>query len=253
MAFQRSKDIGSEDEFLARFIGAVLESSQTPELINRVAADAEFLGLCRRLAANEIDSRFSAFCHQNQFDERSIRLRLQPVARALRLNPDVSRDPIDYYALLGVGADADEQAIKRAFRQKAHRLHPDKRPGDDGYRFLSLQAAYVHLSDPELRARYDHRRPAETWVESQSRINSRPRAWRLRRSSWLIGILTAVLVAAAYCVDVYFQESSFVRERTVLENQKAAGSERITVRPGEMASPSIEDVAPLERLYIQEQ
>ena len=36
----------------------------------------------------------------------------------------------DYYEILGVPRDADEAALKSAFRKKAMQCHPDRNPGD---------------------------------------------------------------------------------------------------------------------------
>ena len=62
----------------------------------------------------------------------------------------------DYYELLGVARDADEQTIKKAFRGLARRLHPDvsKEP-DAEQRFREVTEAYEVLSDSETRALYD--------------------------------------------------------------------------------------------------
>lgn len=63
----------------------------------------------------------------------------------------------DYYATLGVGSDADEGAIKRAFREQARRLHPDVNRHDPEAeeKFKRLNEAYEVLSDPKKRAMYD--------------------------------------------------------------------------------------------------
>ena len=63
----------------------------------------------------------------------------------------------DYYEVLGVARDADEQAIKTAYRKLAHQHHPDKNPGakEAEERFKEASEAYSVLSDPEKRARYD--------------------------------------------------------------------------------------------------
>lgn len=63
----------------------------------------------------------------------------------------------DLYKVLGVAEDADEAAIKKAFRALAKRHHPDANPGDKKAeeRFKELSQAYEILSDPEKRRRYD--------------------------------------------------------------------------------------------------
>jgi molecular chaperone DnaJ len=62
----------------------------------------------------------------------------------------------DYYGILGVPRDADTKAIKSAFRQLAHRCHPDVSTEPDAeQRFREIAEAYGVLSDPAKRARYD--------------------------------------------------------------------------------------------------
>jgi molecular chaperone DnaJ len=63
----------------------------------------------------------------------------------------------DYYEVLGVGREANEQELKSAYRKLAHQFHPDKAPGDKTAedRFKEASEAYEVLSDPEKRARYD--------------------------------------------------------------------------------------------------
>jgi curved DNA-binding protein len=63
----------------------------------------------------------------------------------------------DYYDILGVGRDADEKEIKRAFRRLARKHHPDVNPGDPEAeeRFKEINEAYEVLSDPEKRRKYD--------------------------------------------------------------------------------------------------
>jgi len=60
--------------------------------------------------------------------------------------------------VLGVARDADESAIKDAFRKLALQYHPDrnKEPGAEE-RFKEIAAAYAVLSDPKKRAEYDAR------------------------------------------------------------------------------------------------
>jgi molecular chaperone DnaJ len=63
----------------------------------------------------------------------------------------------DYYEILGVGRDASDNDLKRAYRQLAMQFHPDKNPGDKvaEERFKQISEAYAVLSDPDKRAQYD--------------------------------------------------------------------------------------------------
>src|SRR4051812_149857 len=66
----------------------------------------------------------------------------------------------DYYAALGVPKDADAAAIKKAYRQLARDLHPDKNPGnsDAEAKFKEVSEAYDVLSDTKRRGEYDEAR-----------------------------------------------------------------------------------------------
>ncbi len=63
----------------------------------------------------------------------------------------------DFYEILGVDRNADEKALKSAFRKLAMKYHPDRNPGDAEaeLRFKELNEAYQALSDPQSRAAYD--------------------------------------------------------------------------------------------------
>jgi molecular chaperone DnaJ len=63
----------------------------------------------------------------------------------------------DYYELLQVSRDADERAIKSAYRKLALECHPDRNPGCklSEEKFKAISQAYDCLKDPQKRAAYD--------------------------------------------------------------------------------------------------
>jgi molecular chaperone DnaJ len=65
--------------------------------------------------------------------------------------------PRDYYEVLGVSRDADEAAVKKAFRRLARELHPDVNAHDPDAeeKFKEAAEAYEVLSDPDRRQMYD--------------------------------------------------------------------------------------------------
>ncbi len=65
----------------------------------------------------------------------------------------------DYYQILGVQSDADQQQIKQAYRKKARQFHPDVSSENDAEeRFKEINEAYEALRDPQKRAEYDQLR-----------------------------------------------------------------------------------------------
>ena len=63
----------------------------------------------------------------------------------------------DYYEVLGIDKNADDAAIKKAYRVLAKKYHPDMNPGDAEAekKFKEASEAYAILSDPEKRRQYD--------------------------------------------------------------------------------------------------
>ncbi|MDE2291476.1 MAG: DnaJ domain-containing protein, partial [Elusimicrobia bacterium] len=63
----------------------------------------------------------------------------------------------DYYKILGVGKNASDEEIKKAYRKLARRYHPDRNPGDKQAeeRFKQVSQAHDVLSDADKRKEYD--------------------------------------------------------------------------------------------------
>src|SRR5438270_1350371 len=64
---------------------------------------------------------------------------------------------IDPYKVLGVGKNASDEEIKKAYRKLARRYHPDRNAGDKQAeeRFKEISQAHDILGDPEKRKAYD--------------------------------------------------------------------------------------------------
>ena len=60
----------------------------------------------------------------------------------------------DYYEILGVDNMADQDTLKKAYRELSMEYHPDH--GGDEEKFKELNEAYSTLSDPEKRKDYDN-------------------------------------------------------------------------------------------------
>ena len=88
----------------------------------------------------------------------------------------------DYYEVLGVNRDADEEAIKKAYRRLAMKHHPDRNPDNPKAEELFKEAkeAYEVLTDANRRAAYDRYGHAgiDPLVRAQPRQRGHARAGR---------------------------------------------------------------------------
>ncbi|MBI2288396.1 MAG: DnaJ domain-containing protein, partial [Chloroflexi bacterium] len=62
----------------------------------------------------------------------------------------------DYYEVLGIERNANEEKVKSAFRKLAFKYHPDRNRNDGAEdKFKEINEAYEVLSNPDKRAAYD--------------------------------------------------------------------------------------------------
>lgn len=67
----------------------------------------------------------------------------------------------NYYEILGVSKDSDQDAIKKAYRKLAIKYHPDKNQGNKEAedKFKEISEAYETLGDPQKRQQFDNPSP----------------------------------------------------------------------------------------------
>jgi curved DNA-binding protein CbpA len=75
----------------------------------------------------------------------------------------------DHYEVLGVPRDASQEEVRRAYKRKAQRLHPDRASGDAAG-FEVLACAYAVLGNPSRRARYDRGEGDEEEMSSERKV-----------------------------------------------------------------------------------
>jgi hypothetical protein len=149
-------------DFLTRFIRQVRPLSDTPSLIRLIAADADYLMVCRAIVNDSSQTKeefigcIKTVCRIQGLDFHLLQQKLTPVARALGLTLS-SNAQLDYYHLLGISPEADTSEIKKAFREKAYEVHPDTsaKGHGDSEKFVELNTAYQILCDPVLRKNYN--------------------------------------------------------------------------------------------------
>ncbi len=79
--------------------------------------------------------------------------------------------PLDPYETLGVKKDDSKEKIKKAYRQKSLKAHPDQ--GGNGEEFDSINKAYRVLCNDENRARYDGGEDAEKILKTKASRDSK--------------------------------------------------------------------------------
>jgi len=117
---------------------------------------------------------------------------------------------MNYYVVLGIAEDADEETIRSAFRALARRYHPDVGTGASLVEFQRAREAYETLANPERRRRHDRelRDARAQLVVVRQVIVSRPFAEPLlsSRRSWFGVPSTRFAVTRSSLFDVLVEE-----------------------------------------------
>jgi DnaJ-class molecular chaperone len=153
----------------------------------------------------------------------------------------------DYYALLGVDAEADSAVLLHTWRQLAMRWHPDRAGPGATATFQKLLDAYTVLSDPVARAAYDWRRRAKARSPRES-ASSPPTATRSAPAvmlSRLCGTLNSLLACGVArradddVIELFLRAQEAgeggmvtISMRVPLRCPKCAADEEVSCRPG---------------------
>jgi DnaJ-domain-containing protein 1 len=201
-------DLYKNSDLLTRFIRQVGSLSDTPSLIRLIAADADYLMVCRTIVNDSLDRKKEAIrsiktvCRVQGLDFQLFQEKLIPAARALGLALS-SNAQLDYYTLLGVSPGAATAEIKKAFRKKAYKVHPDtsSQGHGDSEKFVELNTAYQTLRDPVLRKHYNlSRQNLSRWREIPLQAPSTDRTGRAVFVFQLFALLI-VLVLGIFVFD----------------------------------------------------
>lgn len=133
-------------------------------LFPRVKSDAYL----RRLQSCATHSAHNLICHFENMKSFEI-----AVLFIILLIAVVLAENRDFYKILEVSKQASDAEIKKAYRKKSLKFHPDKNPSPDAAeKFAEIGAAYEVLSDKEKRAVYD--RGGEDAVKQQEQRSNQP-------------------------------------------------------------------------------
>ena len=160
---------------------------------------------------------FASFCEANGFITNEIQIRVCLVATVLGVYKQA-----DYYGILGVAPNADDAAIKQAYRKKAKVLHPDKCDGAKGRsdEFIELHAAYSHLRDPKMREVYDAIPEVKgPWEEGSQKASSSRRRPAVGYAVGWVCVVVGSMAIFAYAFDVSQNKSINFRSQEPTEDQ----------------------------------
>ncbi len=141
-------------------------------------------------------------------------------ALSLDLEPDRTIEGTasiaDYYEILGIGPQADDETIERVYLTLAGRFHPDSPGTADADTFLRITEAYDTLSDQAKRAQYDA-------LRERTKDSTR---FRLRGREFFDGIRGEQLRRLAVLCLLYRQAAGESSGLTTLDLEQLTGCTR---------------------------
>ncbi len=78
---------------------------------------------------------------------------------------------VDFYEVLQISPNADQETVHRVYRLQAQRFHPDNCETGDAARFRLISDAYQALGDPQKRSSYDMEHRIRREPRSQQRLD----------------------------------------------------------------------------------
>jgi oligosaccharyl transferase (archaeosortase A-associated) len=120
----------------------------------------------------------------------------------------------DYYEILGITRNASNKEIKKAYRNLAHKYHPDVNNSSEAEKiFKEINEAYEILSNPEKRAAYDQ--SIRDILESKQKARKKEK--RREKRGARIYVLTAAAAGLAVFFLVLFPNILKAAEMTTAE------------------------------------
>jgi hypothetical protein len=159
----------------------------------------------------------------------------------------------NYYEILGINRDADDDIVKQAFRELAKHCHPDRNPDDAQaeQQFKLINTAYEGLKDAERREAYHE------WLEfADKREQSRKLQWtRLSVIALLLGVVPAVVLywvisgAATYNTHSTPPVAVMQTDQTAMSSPATAATDQMQTSASvpESGGPSTETVLEIKR------
>jgi molecular chaperone DnaJ len=140
---------------------------------------------------------------------------------------------IDYYALLGVDAIANDAALRNAWRRLAAQWHPDRAGAGATQKFQQLSAAYEVLCDPVKRAAYDRRRRMATPNVTTTVAHPPGDAARSARKATpavMLSRVTGALPTLLACGVAHLEEEGFITLMLRKSEAEQGGMVRVSMQ-----------------------